>query len=280
MLASVDEIVAKLAATCDTGDAVEVAKSFEVSELPAMVVNSVATVVVTIDANLLVTAVVAAVAGTVVGVLSVILILSVWRREANSFIFVKLIFVLCFTYFGIIVAIVVDAVILLLNIDGGVGTNGYCGQVCFNCSPIIESKTLPMRDPAVRPTLYESVIMLPVTSFNVAGTLAGANIIGKLPAKPFVMPRAALNMNAGVSPAITGCARGAQQSNSSGTNAILIVDSRINCRRDHVYGNEATSLPITSDVLNVNISKTGIQSSKLQEMICDTMPGYTERVTQ
>lgn len=122
--------------------------------------------------------------------------------------------------------------------------------------------------------------MLPVTSFNVAGTFAGANIIGKLPAKPLVMPNAALNMNAGVSPAIIGWDRGAQQSNNNGTNAIRIVDNRINCRRDQVYGNEAITLPITSEVLKVNMSKTGIQVFKLQEMISDSMPGYSERVTQ
>lgn len=122
--------------------------------------------------------------------------------------------------------------------------------------------------------------MLPVTSFNVAGTLAGANIIGKLPAKPFVIPNAALNINAGVSPAIIGCDRGAQHSNNKGTNAIRIVDNKINCRRDHVYGNEAITLPITSDVLKVNMSKTGIQVFKLHEMISDSMPGYSDKVTQ
>lgn len=61
-----------------------------------------------------------------------------------------------------------------------------------------------MREPAVKPMLYESVIMLPVASFKVAGTFEGANIIGNEPAKPFVMPNAAVNINAGVSPAMTG----------------------------------------------------------------------------
>lgn len=69
--------------------------------------------------------------------------------------------------------------------------------------------------------------MLPVASLSVAGTLDGANIMGKLPAKPFVMPRAAVKMNAGVSPPMTGPARGAQHSNSNGTKAIRIVDNRI-----------------------------------------------------
>lgn len=90
--------------------------------------------------------------------------------------------------------------------------------------------------------LYESVIMLPVASLSVAGTLDGANIMGKLPARPFVMPSAAVKMNAGVSPPMTGAARGAQQSNSSGTSAIRIVDSRISWRRDHAYGTEAITL--------------------------------------
>lgn len=43
-----------------------------------------------------------------------------------------------------------------------------------------------------------------MASFNVPGTLDGANIIGSEPAKPFVMPNAAVKMNAGVSPAIIG----------------------------------------------------------------------------
>lgn len=61
-----------------------------------------------------------------------------------------------------------------------------------------------MREPAVRPTLYDNVIILPVTSFRVAGTLAGANIIGKLPDNPFVIPSAALNTKAAASPAMIG----------------------------------------------------------------------------
>lgn len=46
--------------------------------------------------------------------------------------------------------------------------------------------------------------VLPVASFNVAGTLDGANIIGNEPAKPFVTPNAAVKMNAGVSPLMVG----------------------------------------------------------------------------
>lgn len=43
-----------------------------------------------------------------------------------------------------------------------------------------------------------------MASFNVAGTLVPANIIGNEPAKPFVMPNAEVKMNAGVSPEIIG----------------------------------------------------------------------------
>lgn len=85
-----------------------------------------------------------------------------------------------------------------------------------------------MSDPAVSPILYESVIILPVASFKVAGTFDGANIMGKEPAKPLVMPNAAVKMKAGVSPAMTGPDRGAQHSNSRGINAMRIVDSKIN----------------------------------------------------
>lgn len=45
---------------------------------------------------------------------------------------------------------------------------------------------------------------MPVASFKVAGTFDGAYIIGNEPAKPFVIPRAVVKINAGVSPAITG----------------------------------------------------------------------------
>lgn len=76
--------------------------------------------------------------------------------------------------------------------------------------------------------LYESVIIFPVASFSVAGTLDGANIIGNEPASPFVTPNAAVNINAGVSPAIIGCALGVQHSNSIGIIAMRIVDMRIN----------------------------------------------------
>lgn len=68
----------------------------------------------------------------------------------------------------------------------------------------MDSNTYPTKEPAVSPMLYDNVIMLPVTSFSVADTLSGASIIGKLPAKPLVIPRAAVKMNADASPAITG----------------------------------------------------------------------------
>lgn len=67
-----------------------------------------------------------------------------------------------------------------------------------------------------------------MASFNVAGTFDGANIIGNEPANPFVMPSAAVNMNAGVSPAITGWDRGVQHNNINGIIDMRIVDSRIN----------------------------------------------------
>lgn len=53
-------------------------------------------------------------------------------------------------------------------------------------------------------TSDELEFIVPVASFNVAGTLDGANIIGNEPAKPFVMPNAAVKMNAGVSPLMVG----------------------------------------------------------------------------
>lgn len=147
----------------------------------------------------------------------------------------------------VVVAIVfnVDVIarrVVTVTLFTDVGTNGAYGYVGHGFAigaPSIESNTYPINDPAVRPTLYDSVIMFPVASLSVAGTLDGANIIGRLPAKPFVIPNAAVNMNAGVSPAIIGCDLGAQHSNSSGISEIRIVDNKINCRRDHAYGTDA-----------------------------------------
>lgn len=137
---------------------------------------------------------------------------------------------------AVVVAIVfsVDVIVrrvvtVTLFTDVGInGAYGYVGHGFAIGAPSIESNTYPINDPAVRPTLYESVIMFPVASLSVAGTFDGANIIGKLPAKPFVIPSAAVKMNAGVSPAIIGCDLGAQHSSRSGTNEIRIVDSKIN----------------------------------------------------
>ena len=70
--------------------------------------------------------------------------------------------------------------------------------------------------------------MLPVASFRLWGTFDGAIIIGNEPANPFVMPNAAVKINAGVSPVITGCDLGEQHNKSNGINAIRIVDKRIN----------------------------------------------------
>lgn len=47
-----------------------------------------------------------------------------------------------------------------------------------------------------------------------------------------------------------------------------------------LYGYAVLTFPITSDVLNININKTGIQLFKLHEIISDSMPGYIDNVTQ
>lgn len=122
--------------------------------------------------------------------------------------------------------------------------------------------------------------MLPVTSRNVADTLSGASIIGKLPASPLVTPRAAVNTNADASPAITGWSRGEQHNNISGTNSALKPDISISCLRDQLYGTAANNLPTTSDVLNVNMSNTGIHVPRLHDIISDSIPGYRDSVTQ
>lgn len=78
------------------------------------------------------------------------------------------------------------------------------------------------------PILYENVIILPVASFRVGGTLHGANIIDNEAARPFVVPNAAVKMNAGVSPEITGWALGVQHNNSSTTKNERIIVSKTN----------------------------------------------------
>lgn len=84
----------KLAATRDTGEAVEAEKSFDAIELPAMVVITVATAVVTSDANVLVDVVVAAVDGIVDAVLRIDFILLLQNTEEF------ILFPLCFDSTG------------------------------------------------------------------------------------------------------------------------------------------------------------------------------------
>lgn len=78
--------------------------------------------------------------------------------------------------------------------------------------------------------------MLPVTSLRVAGTLAGASIMGRDPASPLVTPRAELKTKAAASPAITGLCRGAQHSRSNGIRQVRMPDRRISWRRVQLYG--------------------------------------------
>lgn len=125
-----------------------------------------------------------------------------------------------------VIVLIVDAIVVFIG--ASVAMNGNFGQGLTNGGPSIESNTYPIKDPTVKPMLYESVIIFPVASFNVAGTLDGANIIGNEPANPFVIPRAAVNINAGVSPAITGCNLGVQHNNNNGIIDMRIVESRIN----------------------------------------------------
>lgn len=127
-MARVDENVAKLAATCDTGDADDVAKSFEAIELPAMVVKTVATAVVTIDANVLVDAVVSVVDGVGDVVLRINFTLfgcQKWRSAFQNYFlwwFQNFVRWLIDIYRGNSVAIVVVDVVLI--IDGDIGMYG------------------------------------------------------------------------------------------------------------------------------------------------------------
>lgn len=125
-----------------------------------------------------------------------------------------------------VIVLIVDAIVVFIG--ASVAMNGNFGHGLTIGGPSIESNTYPIKDPTVKPMLYESVIIFPVASFNVAGTLDGANIIGNEPANPFVIPRAAVNINAGVSPAIIGCDLGVQHNNNNGIIDMRIVDSRIN----------------------------------------------------
>jgi hypothetical protein len=102
-------------------------------------------------------------------------------------------------------------------------------------------------------------MMFPVISFKGAATFKGASSIGRLPARPFDTPRAAVKMKAGSSPEIVGFFRGATQRRSRGIKRARSVDMRISCRRDQVYGTAARTFPITSQVLKVNIRRTGLE---------------------
>lgn len=132
----------------------------------------------------------------------------------------------------VVSARVVSKVVLVLGVVNRLvvlvdAMYGYEGQGSMSWGPSIDSKTYPIREPAVRPTLYDNVIMFPVTSFRVAGTFAGASIIGSDPARPFVTPSAELKTNAAASPAITGLFRGAQHRSSNGIRQVRIPDKRI-----------------------------------------------------
>lgn len=228
MFANVAEAMYEATEVADTVDAVTLLAT---SALLDKVVKRVATVVAAIVVNLLVAA------ATVVVVAAVV----VDEDNVGNSVLEKLIIVL-------VVGIAIDFTkvemveVVALITDGRAGINGYSGHISdrgIGCPSIFRSKMKPINDPAVRPTLYDRVIIFPAASLSVAGTFAGANIIGRLPAKPLVIPKAAVKMNAGVSPAIIGCERGAQHNNSNGTSAIRIVDSKMSWRRDQGYGNDA-----------------------------------------
>lgn len=95
------------------------------------------------------------------------------------------------------------------------------------------SKTYPTSEPAVSPVIYEIVIIFPVISFCGAATFNGAKSIGKLPARPFDTPKAAVKTKAGNSPEMVGFLRGATQSRSSGISRARSDDMRMSCRLDH-----------------------------------------------
>lgn len=98
---------------------------------------------------------------------------------------------------------------------------------------------MPM--PIARPILYAKVTTLPVASFNGAATLTGASIIDNDALSPLVMPSAATNRNAGVTPSMTGCERGVQHSNMRASIAVRMVASKISCLFDHAYGIRAVT---------------------------------------
>lgn len=115
--------------------------------------------------------------------------------------------------------------------------------------------------------------MFPAVSLSDAGTFDGANIIGRLPATPLLKPRAAVKKNDIASPDITGLSLGAQHINSNGMRSVRRLDMRVNWRRDQAYGMAANIFPNISDVLKVNMSRTGIHDLSLQDLISDSSPG-------
>lgn len=96
------------------------------------------------------------------------------------------------------------------------------------CCPRISSNTKLMPIPNAMPMLYDNVIILPVASFNEPGSLCVDNIIDNDALSPFVMPNATVKMNDGVSPRMTGCDRGVQQSRMRANMNVRIVASKIN----------------------------------------------------
>lgn len=150
--------------------------------------------------------------------------------------------------------------VVVVSISSNVfGTNGYFKQGKAIGGPSMFSKTYPTREPAVRPVMYEIVIMFPAISFKGAETFDGASSIGKLPASPLETPSAAVKKNAGNSPETVGFLRGATHKSRSGISKARKVDMRTSCRLDQAYGTAAKTFPTTSHVLNVNISNTGLE---------------------
>lgn len=67
--------------------------------------------------------------------------------------------------------------------------------------------------------------------------------MGRLPDNPFVIPNAAVKMNAGTSPAIMGWFLGAQHNNSRGIKRARNDDIKTSWRRLQEYGTAANILP-------------------------------------
>lgn len=82
--------------------------------------------------------------------------------------------------------------------------------------------------PIAMPMLYDNVIIFPVASFNEAGSFWVDSIIDNDALSPFVKPNATVKMNDGVSPRMTGCDRGVQQSRIRANIAVRIIASKTN----------------------------------------------------